>query len=118
MSAPTPAAVRAIPPAPRNAAAVRAARRQWHRATEAHGPSDEWDRRVIDRVIRHLAGLGEPFSCNDARELLPEVRKCLIGRAFERAQREGWLVKVGYTPSTLPSTKGHPVAVYAPTDTT
>lgn len=83
-------------------------------ATAEHGPSDEWDRRVIDQVIRHLARQGRPFSANTMRPLLPEVRTCLISRRLIAAQNAGWIRYVGVTPSTLKSTKAARVNVYAP----
>lgn len=83
-------------------------------ATRESGPSDEWDRRVIDQVIRHLAAQGRPFSANTMRPLLPEVRKCLISRRLIAAQRAGLIRYVGVTPSTLKSTKAARVNVYAP----
>jgi hypothetical protein len=98
----------------RHAAPVAAALADFEAATREHGPSDEIDRRVIDAVLRHLAAQGEPFRANEAREFLPVVRSCLISRRFIAAQREGWLRRVGYTPSTLQSTHGAVVAVYAP----
>lgn len=83
-------------------------------ATEEWGPSDEWDRRVIDQAIRAFVKQGRPFSANDLRPLLPEVRKCLISRRFIAAQHEGLVRYVGVTPSTLASTKAARVNVYAP----
>lgn len=83
-------------------------------ATQENGPSDEWDRRVIDEVIRHLCRQGKPFSANTMRPLLPEVRKCLISRRLIVAQNAGWVRYVGVTPSTLKSTKAARVNVYAP----
>jgi hypothetical protein len=83
-------------------------------ATREHGPSDEWDRRVIDQAIRAFAKQGRPFSVNDFRDLLPEVRKCLISRRLIAAQNDGLIRYVGVTPSTLKSTKAARVNVYAP----
>lgn len=87
---------------------------QYEAATKENGPSDEWDRRVIDQVIRHLCCQGKPFSANTMRPLLPEVRKCLISRRLIAAQNAGWVRYVGVTPSTLKSTKAARVNVYAP----
>ena len=61
------------------------------------GQSAEQDRLVIDRVIRHLADLGEPFSVNDARELLPPVAGSMIGARFNAASGRGDIVRVGDT---------------------
>ena len=83
-------------------------------ATETHGPSDEWDNRVIRQCIEAFVRQGRPFSANDMRPLLPEVRKCLISRRLIDAQRDGLIRYVGVTPSTLASTKAARVNVYAP----
>ena len=53
-----------------------------------------------------------PFSVNDFRELLPEVRNCLISHRLRAALNAGVLVKVGKTPSTLKSTHAHEINVY------
>lgn len=76
--------------------------------------TDEIDKLVIDRVIAHHASLGRTFSSNDLREDLPAVRKALISRRLIAAQNDGLIEKVGFTPSTLPSTHGAVVAVYRP----
>jgi hypothetical protein len=83
-------------------------------ATETHGQSDEWDNLIINEVIYHLVRQGRPFSANTMRELLPEVRKCLISRRLIDAQRDGLIRYIGVTPSTLKSTKSARVNVYAP----
>ncbi|UUW88356.1 hypothetical protein [Pimelobacter simplex] len=96
------------------AAAIATGWAEYRAATEANGPSDEWDNRVINQVIRHLVRQGRPFSANTMRPLLPDVRKALISRRLIDAQRAGWVRYVGVTPSTLKSTKAARVNVYAP----
>ncbi len=86
----------------------------YHASVVEHGPGDEWDRQVIDQAIRAFVFQGKPFSANDLRPLLPEVRKCLISRRLIVAQNDGLIRYVGVTPSTLPSTKAARVNVYAP----
>jgi len=76
------------------------------------GQADVYDKQVIDRVIYAMAGQGHPFSVNDFRELLPEVRNCLISHRLRAAVNAGVLVKVGKTPSTLKSTHAHEINVY------
>lgn len=83
-------------------------------ATETHGRTDEWDNRVIRQCIRAFVLQGKPFSANDMRNVLPEVRKCLISRRLIEAQKDGLIRRVGFTPSTLASTKCALVRVYAP----
>ena len=86
---------------------------------EGHDPAkcsaaDVWDRRVIEQAILAVAREGRLFSVNDFRDLLPEVRTCLISRRLIAAQRAGWIKTVGVTHSTLPSTKAARVSVYQP----
>jgi hypothetical protein len=55
----------------------------------------DWDRRVIDQAIRHLARTGREFSSNDVRGLLPAVRPALIGARFLAASKRGEIKRVG-----------------------
>lgn len=95
-------------------AAVSSGWAAYHAAVKEHGPSDDWDRAVIDQCIHAFVRQGRPFSANDMRPLLPAVRKCLISRRLIEAQRQGLVRYVGVTPSTLKSTKSARVNVYAP----
>lgn len=95
-------------------AAVESGRAAHRAATETHGPSDDWDNAVIRQAIEAFVRQGKPFSANDLRPLLPEVRKCLISRRLIDAQNDGLIRFAGVTPSTLPSTKSARVNVYAP----
>lgn len=96
----------------------RAIRRGWdayHASVFEYGPSDEWDRQVIDNAIRAMVQQREPFSVNSFRDLLPPVRTCLISRRLIAAQREGLIEWKGrVTPSNLESTKAASVKVYHP----
>lgn len=84
----------------------------FHAAVAASGPSDDHDRKVIDTVITALAMQGKPFSVNAMRELLPEVRPCMVPARLVAAQRAGLIRWVGVTASTLRSTKSAKVNVY------
>lgn len=95
-------------------AAVTAGYAAYKEATETHGRSDEWDNRVIRQCIEAFALQGRPFSANDMRPLLPEVRKCLISRRLIDAQKDGLIRYGGVTPSSLKSTKSARVNVYVP----
>jgi hypothetical protein len=79
------------------------------RTTQA---ADAADIAAIDDSIDRLNANGVPWSSNDLRALLPEVRQPLIGARVRAKARRGEMAKVGYTPSTLPSTHAHPVAVW------
>lgn len=96
-------------------ARVAAAWSEYEAAIADGSPADVWDKAVIDRVIHALAQQGRPFSANDFRELLPQVRTALISRRLIVAQNDGVIRRVGKTPSTLKSTHGHDINVYAPT---
>lgn len=107
-------AVIECPPSAETRAAIAEGWARYEESTREHGPADEWDRRVIDQAIRAFVRQGRPFSANDFRDLLPEVRKCLISRRLIAAQNAGLIRWVGVTPSTLKSTKAARVNVYAP----
>jgi len=106
-----------VAPKPRHAPLVAEALAMFNLAVNLDERTDEIDKLVIDKVIEHHASLGNRFSANDLREDLPAVRTLLISRRLIVAQHEGRIEKVGYTPSTLASTKGAVVAVYRPLDT-
>lgn len=93
---------------------VQAAWAEYHRTVQEHGAADEHDKWVIDQAIRAMVLQGGRWSINDFRDLLPEVRKCLISRRLIAAQRDGLIESVGVTYSTLKSTKGARVSVYQP----
>lgn len=103
------------PPTEDTKRAIRAGLRAYNESVQEYGPSDEWDRRVIYRVIEAFAAQGKPFSINDCRSHIPEVRQCLISRGFIAAQRDGLIEWRGRTTrSTLGSTKAAKVQVYVP----
>ena len=82
-------------------------------AAEAH--ADARIIAVIDAVIEGAIESGQPFSANTIRGLLPTTTsQGLVGariRAFA-ARRPRVMERVGYEPSTLPSTNGHAIAVW------
>lgn len=103
-------------PTPATQAAIAEGYARFEVNTKAHGPSDEWDKAVIDQVIRAFARQGDDFSANDFRDLLPPVRSCLISRRLIVAQHDGiieWTRTT--TPSSLKSTNAAGVKVYRPT---
>ena len=111
MSAPARIAP-AIPTPREHAAAVRYAHELFDLAVSLDERDDAIDKEVIDQVIEHHMSLGTPFSANHLREDLPAVRKALVPHRLRAFQNDGRIRKIGYTPSTLPSTHGAVVAVY------
>jgi hypothetical protein len=75
---------------------------------------DDADVALLDAVILAFARNGRPFSANDMRPHIPEVRSALISGRLATACNAGLIRAVGYTPSTLPSTHNARVRVYAP----
>ena len=74
--------------------------------------ADEADIAAIDDSIDRLNATGAPWSANDLRSLLPDVRQPLIGARVRAKARRREMRRVSYTPSTLPSTHAHPIAVW------
>ena len=74
--------------------------------------ADEQDIRVIDQAIAHLNRSGRRWSANTLRELLPEVRRPLVGARVRAAAMRKEMTAVGYVASTLPSTHAHRVTVW------
>lgn len=71
-----------------------------------------WDKAVIDQAIEAFATAGEPFSANDLRPLLPEVRSALMGARFLAAVNRGQIRRVGFVTSTKRNTHAKPVGSY------
>ena len=102
----------ACAPTEETRARVQVAWDEYDKAVQVDGPSDIWDKLVIDRVIYAMAAQGQPFSVNDFRELLPRVRNALISHRLRAAMNAGVITRVGKTPSTLKSTHAHEINVY------
>lgn len=77
---------------------------------------DGWDRKVIDQAIDAFADSRRPFSANDLRDLLPDVRSALIGSRFLAAAKQGRIRKVGLVTSTKRNTHAKPVAQWIGVD--
>lgn len=72
---------------------------------------DGWDRKVIDQAIEAVAARGLPFTANSVRDLLPQVRRPLIGARFNAAHKRGLIRQTGrFVPSTDKGTHGHRIA--------
>lgn len=68
----------------------------------------------VDRALDRLILAGVPFSANELRPLVAQVRPALIGARVRAAATAGRIVRTGYVPSTSPRTHAHPVAVWSP----
>ena len=92
-------------------AAARAARDEGMAQAES---ADQfgWERSLIDQAIDAFAGTGLPFSANDLRPLLPDVRPSLIGSRFMAASVAGRIRRAGATTSTKKNTHSKDVALW------
>ena len=73
---------------------------------------------AIDAAIDRLNQAGRPWSANDLRDSLPVAHGPLVGARVRAAatRRPREMVRVGYVPSTLPSTRAHPIAQWIGAD--
>lgn len=88
--------------APRNVTAALAAARAARDAGIAlalEGASD-WDKALVWQAIEAFGEVGQPFSANNLRDLLPDVPRAMIGGQFTKASAAGVIVRVGVVMST------------------
>lgn len=78
------------------------------------GTADDQDRAVIDQALAAMIERGRAFSANDLRDLLPVVRKSLVGARFLAAAKRGEIIRVGYVPSSEPTDHCRPIALWRP----
>lgn len=71
-----------------------------------------WDKKLIDQAIDAFARQGRPFSANDVRELLPDVRPALMGARFLAAANRGDIRPVGLVSSTKRTTHAKRIALW------
>lgn len=108
----TEAACEHVPQSVRDALkAARAARDEGIAAAE-NADVLGWDRHLIDQAIDAFADTGEPFSANDLRDLLPDVRSALMGARFLAASCRRRIRRVGRTPSTKENTHFKPIDLW------
>lgn len=63
-----------------------------------------WDKAVIDQAIEAFAATMRPFSANDIRPLLGDVRASLMGARFLGAANAGRIRRVGRVTSRKENT--------------
>lgn len=71
-----------------------------------------WEKHLIDQAITAFAATGDPFSANDLRPLLPDVRSALMGARFMAAAKAGLIRRVGFATSTKKNTHSKDVAMW------
>ncbi|WP_392750621.1 hypothetical protein [Streptomyces sp. LN590] len=73
----------------------------------------EWSQFLVEQAVFAFGLAKETFSCNQLRDLLPELGHGFLGAAINAMRQGGILQHTGqYVPSTSPATHGHPIAVW------
>ncbi|MFG3136058.1 hypothetical protein ACGFZA_07525 [Streptomyces sp. NPDC048211] len=72
-----------------------------------------WDQFLVEQAVYAVALNEQTFSCNQMRELLPELGHGFLGAAINAMRQGGLIEHTGqYVPSTSQATHGHPIAVW------
>jgi hypothetical protein len=74
----------------------------------------DWDRKLVEQAVEAFGADGRPFSCNDFRDLLPDMAHGHIGAVIRSmsARKPAAIVEIGKVPSTSPATHGKPIGQY------
>jgi hypothetical protein len=74
--------------------------------------ASDWDRKVVAQAVLIWIRDHDTVSANDLRDQLPDVAAGVLPGVL-RGMSHNYLIHTRtYVPSTAPSTKGHPVAIY------
>ncbi|MFJ4808540.1 hypothetical protein [Streptomyces longwoodensis] len=74
---------------------------------------DEWSLLLVEQAVLHFGLRKTEFSCNDLRDVLPELGHGFLGAAINALRTGGVIERTGqYVPSTQASTHGHVIAVW------
>ncbi|WP_318201103.1 hypothetical protein [Streptomyces sp. SCL15-4] len=77
----------------------------------------EWDRFLVEQAVLHFGQRYDDFSCNDLRDVLPELGHGYLGAAINALRTGGIIAHTGrMVPSTQANTHAHRIAVWALTD--
>ena len=73
----------------------------------------EWSQFLVEQAVFVYGLEHETFSCNQIRDVLPELGHGFLGAAINALRQGGVIEHTGtYVPSTSPATHGHPIAVW------
>lgn len=71
-----------------------------------------WDQFLVEQAVLAFGRRG-PFSCNDLRDVLPELGHGFLGAAINALRSGGVIEHTGaMVPSTSPATHGHRLVVW------
>jgi hypothetical protein len=73
----------------------------------------EWDRFLVEQAVLHFGERYPTWSCNQIREVLPELGPGLLGAVINSLRTAGIIAHTGQmVPSTQANTHGHRIAVW------
>ena len=73
----------------------------------------EWSLFLVEQAVLHFGGTRAEFSCNDLRDLLPELGHGFLGAAINALRSGGVIQHTGrMVPSTQANTHAHRIAVW------
>ncbi|WP_329390096.1 hypothetical protein [Streptomyces sp. NBC_01716] len=73
----------------------------------------KWSQFLVEQAVLVFGWEHDTFSCNDLRDVLPELGHGFLGAAINALRQGGVIEHTGqYVPSTSPATHGHPIAVW------
>lgn len=73
----------------------------------------EWSQFLVEQAVFAFGLANDTFSCNQLRDVLPELGHGFLGAAINSLRAAGIIEHTGsYVPSTSPATHGHPIAVW------
>ena len=73
----------------------------------------EWSLFLVEQAVLHFGGQHDEFSCNDLRDVLPELGHGFLGAAINALRSAGIIEHTGrMVPSTQANTHAHRIAVW------
>ncbi|MBX9425481.1 hypothetical protein [Streptomyces lateritius] len=73
----------------------------------------DWSQFLVMQAVLAFGTKHDTFSCNQLRDVLPEMGHGFLGAAINALRQGGILQHTGqYVPSTSPATHGHPIALW------
>jgi hypothetical protein len=73
----------------------------------------DWSQFLVMQAALAFGQEHDTFSCNQLRDVLPELGHGFLGAAINALRQGGILQHTGkYVPSTSPATHGHPIALW------
>ncbi|MCX5598366.1 hypothetical protein OOK29_09475 [Streptomyces phaeochromogenes] len=72
-----------------------------------------WDQELVEQAVFHFGQRHDEWSCNDLRDVLPELGHGFLGAAINSLRTGGVIEHTNRTvPSTQASTHGHRIGVW------